>query len=365
MQNASIPHYQFKRLYRNLYNELFYDEAYTLLFNKPMPSDIAMRVATMIKQLKQGCVQPSSIQAIEIALLQEVVRRLLSCIYMPALKGCFTQRQAVLAKVAITFSSTKWLVVIAPSDVATPQTKQLIQRLRQKIQDERLLHLIELFYRMAPVGKVSQTLNQLLLNIYWSEVDYNMQYHKQYVRFGTHLLIGMNGNKKQALALLKQLQNHIENDITLRLQRSLTLVSSRQGVQFLDYELRTVAKTNTLRLFIPRALVEQQLLRLKAMKITRNQHYYPLHRPALVHLPDGVIVRKYHRDVLRFCQHYQLASNRQLMHTFISIMKYSMVKTFANKYKTSVRKIMRKYNKHGIFCVEEATGQICFMRPKR
>ena len=49
--------------------------------------------------------------------------------------------------------------------------------------------------------------------------------------------------------------------------------------------------------------------------------------------------------------YYRLANNATVLNAFLYVMKFSMYKTFAGKYRTSMRKIIRKYCHNGDFTV--------------
>lgn len=53
-----------------------------------------------------------------------------------------------------------------------------------------------------------------------------------------------------------------------------------------------------------------------------------------------------------FYNYYSLANNSYTIDSFYNIMEYSMYKTYACKYKSSVRKVLRKYSKNGEFGVD-------------
>ena len=53
--------------------------------------------------------------------------------------------------------------------------------------------------------------------------------------------------------------------------------------------------------------------------------------------------------------YYRLANNATVLNSFLYVMKFSMYKTFAGKYRTSMRKIIRKYCRNGDFTVSYST----------
>ena len=66
---------------------------------------------------------------------------------------------------------------------------------------------------------------------------------------------------------------------------------------------------------------------------------------------DLEILSRYNRELMGFCNYYLIANNCAVLHSFRYIMEYSMYKTFAGKYRTSVRKINKRYRRNKLFTV--------------
>ena len=80
-----------------------------------------------------------------------------------------------------------------------------------------------------------------------------------------------------------------------------------------------------------------------------------LHRGSLVNLPDIDIISKYNSEIRGIYNYYRLAINVSLLNKFAGIMEYSMYKTFAAKYKSSVKKMIAKYSQNDVFGVDYTT----------
>ena len=63
------------------------------------------------------------------------------------------------------------------------------------------------------------------------------------------------------------------------------------------------------------------------------------------------ILKIYNYQIQGFHNYYAIANNSALLNSFKYIMEYSMYKTFAGKYRTSVKKILRKYKKNKLFTI--------------
>ena len=96
-----------------------------------------------------------------------------------------------------------------------------------------------------------------------------------------------------------------------------------------------------------------------AIKIVANtngrERYKALHRGKLINLPDIDILSAYNSEIRGLRNFYSLANDSYKIGKFANIMKYSMFKTFANKYKTNVNRIKGRYFEAGNFTVEYQT----------
>lgn len=66
-----------------------------------------------------------------------------------------------------------------------------------------------------------------------------------------------------------------------------------------------------------------------------------------MYFPDYEIFRIYNWEIAGLYQYYRIADNVSVLHRYYYIIKYSLAKTLADKHKSSVRKVMRKYFKEG------------------
>ena len=98
-----------------------------------------------------------------------------------------------------------------------------------------------------------------------------------------------------------------------------------------------------------------KLLELGVIRIKKDsggkEHWKIMHRGKLINRSDIEILRKYNAEVRGMINYYSLACNTTAMVHYRSVMKYSMLKTFAAKYRTKVSKIKARYVKDGNFTV--------------
>ena len=112
---------------------------------------------------------------------------------------------------------------------------------------------------------------------------------------------------------------------------------------------------------VPREKWVNKLLEYGAIKVKINEHgkerFVALHRGKLVNKSDIEILTAYNAEVMGMYNFYSIANNVYKIGRFANLMKYSMYKTFACKYKTNVHEIKRRYCVNGLFTVEYETRQ--------
>ena len=88
------------------------------------------------------------------------------------------------------------------------------------------------------------------------------------------------------------------------------------------------------------------------MKIVQNnngkERFKALHRGELINSSDIAILSAYNAEVRRLYNFYSIAIDSWKIGMFANVMKHSMMKTFANKYRTNVNAIKARYIRNGI-----------------
>jgi len=101
-------------------------------------------------------------------------------------------------------------------------------------------------------------------------------------------------------------------------------------------------------------VVKNKLLEHRALEIKLHdgkEQWKPKSRPSLACNGDLEILDKYNKEIRGLVNYFSLANNCSVLSSFGYIMQYSMYKTFANKYRTKVTKILKKYHRNGHFSV--------------
>jgi len=198
----------------------------------------------------------------------------------------------------------------------------------------------------------------------------------QYIRYADDFIVGVIGSKEDA--------ENIKSDLTVFLKERLNLILSAEKTKvtyaaekarFLGYDVaisksKEVIKrkngvkargySGAVKLYVPHEKWESKLreygaIRIKKDKVTNKEHWKAIHRPKLLNMKDIEILSKYNSEVRGLYNYYSKACNAVAIGKFSALMHYSMLKTFANKYRTTANTIKARYFKNGRFTVEYPT----------
>lgn len=209
-----------------------------------------------------------------------------------------------------------------------------------------------------------------------ASIPLNEDYKRlQYTRYADDFIIGVIGSKKDALKIKSDVKNFLKNKLNLILSNEKTKITHTSNrARFLGYDI-SVSRSQSLtkkkngtkqrcqsyvvKLLVPREKWVSKLVEYKAIKIVRNkdgkEYFKALHRGKLINKQDIEILSAYNSEIRGLRNYYALANDSFKIGMFANIMKYSMYKTFANKYKTNVNQIKRKYCKDNLFTVSYQT----------
>lgn len=200
----------------------------------------------------------------------------------------------------------------------------------------------------------------------------------KYIRYADDFILGVIGSKEEAQRIKEDIKSFLSASLALELSEEKTLIThTGKSAKFLGYEI-TVTRDNhqrrdvrgclrrtygkRVRLNVSMATLRDKLLEYGAMEIKlRNgkEVWKPKCRSGLIFNDDLEILDRYNRETVGFCNYYLIANNCVVLHNFRYIMEYSMYKTFAGKYRSTVRKINKKYRCNRLFTVKyEQKGAI-------
>ncbi len=193
----------------------------------------------------------------------------------------------------------------------------------------------------------------------------------KYIRYADDFILGVIGSKEDALRIKEDIKSFLSESLALELSEEKTLIThTGKSAKFLGYEI-TVTRNNhqrrdvqgrlrrtygkRVRLNVSMATLRDKLLEYGAMEIKlRNgkEIWKPKCRSGLIFNDDLEILDRYNRETVGFCNYYLIANNCVVLHNFRYIMEYSIYKTFAGKYRSTVRKINKKYRLNKLFTVK-------------
>ena len=202
-------------------------------------------------------------------------------------------------------------------------------------------------------------------------VDMDANFRRlKYVRYADDFLCAVIGTKKEAEAIKQDIKKFLAEKLSLELSDEKTLIThGRKSATFLGYEIYirksvltkrnkagrlTRPFNNKVYLKMPTQVIRKKLLDYGALEIKMHngkEFYKPKHRPYLINSDDLEILERYNAEIRGIYNFYSIANNCHSLHTFKYIMEYSMYKTYASKYRSSVVQICKKYKKDGVFTV--------------
>ena len=184
----------------------------------------------------------------------------------------------------------------------------------------------------------------------------------KYVRYADDFLIAVKGNREDCQWIKSKLAEFIGDTLKMELSEDKTLIThSSKCARFLGYDVRVRrsgkikrggpghVKMRTLNggveLLVPLNDKIRQFVFTKGVAIQKEDgSMFPVHRKYLIGLTDLEIVSVYNAELRGICNYYGMASNFCKLHYFAYLMEYSCLKTLASKHKTSLSKIINKFN---------------------
>lgn len=194
----------------------------------------------------------------------------------------------------------------------------------------------------------------------------------QYNRYADDFIIGVSGSKQDALQVKEDVRQFLAEKLKLTLSSEKTKVThSSDKIRYLGYDISVSRSKATKRdkngvlkrpwygkvfLYVPHEKWEKKLHDYGAMQVkwdkTRQCNVWrAMHRKKLLNKMDIEIVSQFNAEIRGIYNFYRLAENVGVLHKFHYMMRYSLLKTYAGKYRTTVSKIKRRFMKNGVFQV--------------
>ncbi len=171
-----------------------------------------------------------------------------------------------------------------------------------------------------------------------------------YVRYADDWLIGVSGSKEDAINIKEKIKDFLKNELNLELSAEKTLITHGryEKARFLGYDIHVQHCNSKLDSRGQRIINGAIGLRVPEEIIKEKKKRYmnkgnPIHRKELTVDSDYDIIARYQVELRRITQYYQLAYNVHTLFNLKRVMELSLAKTLANKYKTTVNKVFKKY----------------------
>jgi hypothetical protein len=190
----------------------------------------------------------------------------------------------------------------------------------------------------------------------------------QYMRYADDFLVGVIGSKADAEKIKADIGLFLSEKLKLTMSPEKTLIThGQEKARFLGYNIticqstatrrtsrgQTRMHTGRVKLFVPKEKWVGKLLEYDVLKITTNEHgrekWKQLQRNDFLRLEPQEIISMYNAQIRGMYNYYRIANNASVLNKFRYVMEYSMYKTFAGKFKTTVAKVKAKYMRDGVF----------------
>jgi group II intron reverse transcriptase/maturase len=171
----------------------------------------------------------------------------------------------------------------------------------------------------------------------------------RYTRYADDVLFGFTGPRAEAEQIKQHLTTFLKDDLWLELNQAKTLITHARtsAAKFLGYEITIQHGDHTLkhgrravngivRLRVPTTVI-------KAKSSPYMQHGKPERRTKLVNHDDHTIISTYGAEYRGLVQYYLLAGDVYRLNRLHWVMQTSLLKTLANKHRSTVTKMASKY----------------------
>jgi group II intron reverse transcriptase/maturase len=180
-----------------------------------------------------------------------------------------------------------------------------------------------------------------------------------YCRFADDFCIGIIGSHADAEHVRQEVRQFIEERLKLTIAEEKSHIGhSKKGVTFVGYELKTYSSDHIVKVKMGqrhttmKSLSEQIQVHIppgKLQKFCTEKGYgtyetgKAIHKPEWLHLTDAEIILAYNGEFRGLANYYALAIGaKATMHKLEWLWETSLLKTLANKHKTSVNKVAKK-----------------------
>lgn len=199
---------------------------------------------------------------------------------------------------------------------------------------------------------------RLQFNAY-DEMDENFK-RLRFVRYGTSILIGCIGSKLEAETIKDTITQFITSQYGNVINHIELKHAPTETIRFIGYDLVYSKHSDTLRkgilwLRIPHSKMTEFLIS-NGMMIKDGGEWIPTSVTKLINRDPFEIFLYFNTLLTSFHKYYQLADNSFNLNGVRNIVKMSLAKTLAHKFKTHKSIIFKRYSKLGKFGIETSSG---------
>lgn len=173
----------------------------------------------------------------------------------------------------------------------------------------------------------------------------------KYLRYADDWLIGFSGSHREAEKIKEQITDFMHKNLKLKLSEEKTLITNArsEAAKFLGYEIVTLDADDKQHQELhrrningaPGLKVPVKVIKTKCSKYMKRGK--PIQLAARIHDTDFSIIAQYQAEYRGIAQYYLLAFNVHRLWQLHRTMELSLAKTLADKYRSSVNKVFRKY----------------------
>jgi group II intron reverse transcriptase/maturase len=171
-----------------------------------------------------------------------------------------------------------------------------------------------------------------------------------YIRYADDWLLGFSGSKQEAIQIKETIKTYLTTELKLTLSEEKTLIThaKTEKARFLGYDIHVLQQDAKHDKRGQRSINGVIGLRVPDEKMKDKARLYkkggkPTRRKERTINSDYDIIVQYQSEFRGFAQYYLLAYNAHQMHGLKRTMELSLAQNLANKFKTTVKKIFKKY----------------------
>jgi hypothetical protein len=171
-----------------------------------------------------------------------------------------------------------------------------------------------------------------------------------YIRYADDWLIGVSGSKEEAFEIKEKVKTFLQNELNLNLSQEKTLITHARDekARFLGYDIHVLHSDSKHDKRGQRIINGAIGLRVPDDKMKAKMNEYmakgePVQKAERTINSDYDIISQYQSEFRGFTQYYLLAYNAHQLHIVKRVMELSLAKTLANKHKSTINKVFKKY----------------------